>query len=86
MMNVDCDMYANNPKVILHALCLLLEPKNQREVAFVQCPQVFYDALKDDPFGNQLTTMFEVHHISIYIVLILTENGFSFQTFDYIYV
>ena len=53
ILNVDCDMYVNNPKVALHALCVLLDPKGEKEVAFAQCPQRFYDAVKDDPFGNQ---------------------------------
>ncbi|XP_024033057.1 cellulose synthase-like protein H1 isoform X2 [Morus notabilis] len=59
MLNVDCDMFVNNPKTVLHAMCLLLGPKNEKEVAFCQCPQVFYDGLKDDPFGNQLVVLFE---------------------------
>ncbi|KAM0009567.1 putative cellulose synthase (UDP-forming) [Helianthus debilis subsp. tardiflorus] len=44
MLNVDCDMYANNPQVFLHAMCMF--------------PQAFYDGLKDDPFGNQLADFF----------------------------
>ncbi|VVA17580.1 PREDICTED: cellulose synthase [Prunus dulcis] len=54
MLNVDCDMHANNSKIVLHAMCLLLGFKHEKEGAFVQCPQMFYDTLKDDPFGNQL--------------------------------
>ncbi|KAG6750078.1 hypothetical protein POTOM_047156 [Populus tomentosa] len=54
MLNVDCDMFVNNPQMFLHAMCLLLGSKNERESGFVQCPQYFYDGLKDDPFGNQL--------------------------------
>lgn len=57
MLNVDCDMYANNPQIILHAMCLLLGSKNERETGFVQSPQVFYDGLKDDPFGNQMVVL-----------------------------
>ncbi|GAB2274914.1 hypothetical protein Dimus_009684 [Dionaea muscipula] len=53
MLNVDCDMYANNPQVVLHAMCLLLGSKNERDAGFVQCPQKYYDAFKDDPLGNQ---------------------------------
>ncbi|XP_057457596.1 cellulose synthase-like protein H1 isoform X2 [Lotus japonicus] len=54
IMNIDCDMYVNNPKITLHAMCILLDPKGEKEVAFAQCPQQFYDGLKDDPFGNQM--------------------------------
>ncbi|CAJ2663387.1 unnamed protein product [Trifolium pratense] len=58
ILNLDCDMHVNNPKIALHALCVLLDSKGEKEVAFAQCPQQFYDGLKDDPFGNQLTTLF----------------------------
>ncbi|KAK7324813.1 hypothetical protein VNO77_28670 [Canavalia gladiata] len=57
ILNVDCDMYVNNPKIALHALCILLDPKGEQEVAFVQCPQRFYDAVKDDAYGNQLVAL-----------------------------
>ncbi|XP_057506116.1 cellulose synthase-like protein H2 isoform X3 [Actinidia eriantha] len=60
MMNVDCDMYINNPKIFLHAMCLLLGAKNKdTDFAYVQSPQCFYDGLKDDPFGNQFVVLFE---------------------------
>ncbi|KAF7141442.1 hypothetical protein RHSIM_Rhsim06G0164900 [Rhododendron simsii] len=59
MLNVDCDMYVNNPQIVLHALCLLLGMKSDKDCAFVQFPQHFYDGLKDDPFGNQLAVLFE---------------------------
>lgn len=54
MLNVDCDMYANDPQVFLHAMCIVFGCKNDQESGFVQFPQAFYDGLKDDPFGNQL--------------------------------
>ncbi|TKY66990.1 Cellulose synthase protein H1 [Spatholobus suberectus] len=54
MLNVDCDMIVNNPKIVLHALCILLDSKGEKEVAFAQFPQQFYATLKDDPFGNQM--------------------------------
>ncbi|GMN31855.1 hypothetical protein TIFTF001_041647 [Ficus carica] len=53
MLNVDCDMFANNPKIVLHAMCYFLGLKPQ-DCAFVQFPQDFYNQLKDDPFGTQL--------------------------------
>ncbi|RDX60120.1 Cellulose synthase-like protein H1, partial [Mucuna pruriens] len=58
ILNVDCDMYVNNPKIIQHALCILLDSKGEKEVAFAQCIQQFYDGFKDDPFGNQLVALF----------------------------
>ncbi|PON69168.1 Cellulose synthase [Trema orientale] len=59
MLNVDCDMFVNDPKVVLRAMCILLGPKREKEFAFAQFPQVFYDRLKDDPFGNQMIVLFE---------------------------
>ncbi|KAK9284121.1 hypothetical protein L1049_023288 [Liquidambar formosana] len=53
MLNVDCDMFANNPQIVFHSMCLFLGIENERDCAFVQSPQIFYDGLKDDPFGNQ---------------------------------
>ncbi|KAJ7981274.1 Cellulose synthase [Quillaja saponaria] len=58
MLNLDCDMFVNDPKIVLHGMCILLDPDAQKEVAFAQCPQYFYDGLKDDPFGNQLVVVF----------------------------
>ncbi|XP_008781464.2 cellulose synthase-like protein H1 [Phoenix dactylifera] len=60
MLNVDCDMFANNPEVILHGMCLLLGFDNEVSSGFVQAPQQFYGALKDDPFGNQLVVLQEL--------------------------
>ena len=62
MLNVDCDMFVNNPKTILHAMCLLLGVTNDKDSGYVQSPQHFYDGIKDDPFGNQLVVLHEVSH------------------------
>ncbi|WJX43907.1 hypothetical protein P8452_30951 [Trifolium repens] len=59
ILNVDCDMFVNNPKTVLHAMSILLDSKGEKEVAFAQCPQQFYATLKDDPFGNQMTILFK---------------------------
>ncbi|KAG6717673.1 hypothetical protein I3842_04G112300 [Carya illinoinensis] len=59
MLNVDCDMFVNNPKVVLHAMCVLLDSKSESEIAYVQFPQRFYDGLKDDPYGNQVVVVYE---------------------------
>ncbi|KHN44862.1 cellulose synthase-like protein H1 isoform X2 [Glycine soja] len=59
MLNVDCDMVVNNPKFVLHAMCILMDSKSGKEVAFVQCFQQFYDGIKDDPFGNQWVAAYE---------------------------
>ncbi|XP_038902592.1 cellulose synthase-like protein H1 isoform X2 [Benincasa hispida] len=59
MLNVDCDMFVNNPNILLHAMCLLQDPIIDKEYAFVQFPQSFYNGLKDDPYGNQFHVLLE---------------------------
>ncbi|KAI3675199.1 hypothetical protein L1987_84785 [Smallanthus sonchifolius] len=60
MLNVYCDMYANNPQVFLHAMCMVFGFKKEENCAFFQFPQAFYDGLKDDPFGNQLANLYYI--------------------------
>ncbi|KAK1568232.1 hypothetical protein Q3G72_021977 [Acer saccharum] len=43
MLNVDCDMFANNPQIVHQAMCLLLGSK-EKDCAFVQCPQLFHNS------------------------------------------
>nr|GLL23015.1 cellulose synthase-like protein H1 [Ipomoea trifida] len=59
MFNVDCDCYANDPKVVLHAMCFFLGVDDEKEVGFVQFPQSFSGGLKDDPYGNQMKIIME---------------------------
>ena len=59
MLNVDCDMFVNNPKIFVMAMCAFIGLKPQH-CAFVQFPQDFYNKLKHDPFGNQMTASTEV--------------------------
>ena len=62
ILNVDCDMFVNNPKILLHGMCLLRDAIIDQEYAFVQFPQNFYDGLKDDPYGNQFHVLMEVDY------------------------
>ena len=73
ILNVDCDMFVNNPKIVLLAMCIFLDAKGQKEVAFIQCPQLFYGGLKDDPFGNQLVALSKVYYIFRYVLSIKNE-------------
>ncbi|KAM1429458.1 hypothetical protein ACFX2I_045655 [Malus domestica] len=59
MLNVDCDMFVNNPNIMLHAMCTLLGSENETKNAYAQFPQIFYDGLKDDPFGNQMVVLWK---------------------------
>ncbi|XP_038902679.1 cellulose synthase-like protein H1 [Benincasa hispida] len=60
ILNLDCDMFVNSPDVILQAMCLLLDPMIDKEYAFVQFPQCFYNGLKDDPYGNQWIVIMQI--------------------------
>lgn len=78
MLNVDCDMFANNPQIVLHAMSLLLGSRKEKDCGFVQCPQKFYDGPKDDPFGNQLVVLHEVcqnFHLYLHIKKKLCYRG-----------
>ena len=69
-------------------MCLLLGSKSEIESAYVQFPQMFYDGLKDDPYGNQLVILFEVRQIdlnlNLQISLLFVPPLFLF-IFIYIY-
>ncbi|XP_023533242.1 cellulose synthase-like protein H1 [Cucurbita pepo subsp. pepo] len=60
IINLDCDMFVNNPDVLLQAMCLFKDPIIQGEYAFIQFPQCFYNGLQDDPFANQWIIMMQV--------------------------
>ncbi|KAM3697165.1 hypothetical protein ACJW31_06G091300 [Castanea mollissima] len=59
MSNVDCDMFANNSQIVLHAVCMMIGFEHESGSAFVQYPQIFYDVPKDDPFGSQMLASLE---------------------------
>ncbi|CAE6025437.1 unnamed protein product [Arabidopsis arenosa] len=49
MLNVDCDMYANEADVVRQAMCIFLQKSiNSNQCAFVQYPQDFYDSNADE--------------------------------------
>ncbi|XP_040379587.1 cellulose synthase-like protein H1 isoform X2 [Oryza brachyantha] len=58
-LNVDCDMFANNPQVVLHAMCVLLGFDDEIYSGFVQAPRKLYGTLKDDPFGTQQEVIYK---------------------------
>lgn len=61
ILNVDCDMFMNNPQVVLHAMCVFFNSEDDFEdIGYVQTPPCFYDGIKDDPYGNQLVIVYEV--------------------------
>ncbi|GLJ23962.1 hypothetical protein SUGI_0455540 [Cryptomeria japonica] len=60
ILNLDCDTHVCNPKVIQHAMCFYLDCPSERDCGSIQFPQLFYGTLEDDPFGNQLKSVFNI--------------------------
>ena len=46
MLNVDCDMFVNDPQVVHQAMCLFLGSK-EKDCAFVQFPQLYHNSSAD---------------------------------------
>ncbi|CAB78571.1 cellulose synthase like protein [Arabidopsis thaliana] len=61
-LNVDCDMYANEPDVVRQAMCVFLQnSKNSNHCAFVQFPQKFYDS-----YTNELAVLQSVSFLLLF--------------------
>lgn len=52
ILNVDCDMYANDPDAIREALCFFLDQEHGQRTSYVQHPQNYYNTVKDDVYAN----------------------------------
>ncbi|KDP39303.1 hypothetical protein JCGZ_01060 [Jatropha curcas] len=52
ILNLDCDMYANDSDVVLDALCFFMDEEKGHEIAFVQYPQCFSNITKNDLYAN----------------------------------
>ncbi|XP_022140588.1 cellulose synthase-like protein H1 isoform X1 [Momordica charantia] len=59
ILNVDCDVFVNDSSAILQAICALIDPRSDEEVAFVQFPQRFYGGSKHDLYGNHFLVFME---------------------------
>ncbi|KAJ0253290.1 Cellulose synthase-like protein E1 [Hirschfeldia incana] len=60
VLNLDCDMYANNSKSALEALCVLLDEKEGKEIAFVQFPQFYDNLTRNDLYGSMMRVIADV--------------------------
>ncbi|XP_044466006.1 cellulose synthase-like protein B4 isoform X2 [Mangifera indica] len=47
MLNLDCDMFVNNTEIFRQAMCLMLGSNSEKDCAYIQCPQLFYDRPQD---------------------------------------
>ncbi|CAI0437555.1 unnamed protein product [Linum tenue] len=52
ILNLDCDMFSNDPDAIRDALCFFLDEQSGHRIAFVQHPQQYFNVTKNDLYGN----------------------------------
>ncbi|KAF6146054.1 hypothetical protein GIB67_033413 [Kingdonia uniflora] len=65
ILTQDCDMYSNDPKTTLRALCYFLDPTLSPEFGYVQFPQRFHGINKNDIYGSELKRLFEINSIGM---------------------
>ncbi|KAF5190021.1 Cellulose synthase-like protein g3 [Thalictrum thalictroides] len=62
VLTQDCDMYSNDPKTPLNALCYILDPtKASSDLAYVQFPQRYYGINKNDIYGSEIKRLFKIN-------------------------
>lgn len=61
ILNLDCDMYPNNPDTIQEILCFFMDEARGHEIAYVQFPQHFSNITKNDHYGNANGVTSEVY-------------------------
>ncbi|KAB1201130.1 Cellulose synthase-like protein G3 [Morella rubra] len=65
ILNIDCDMYSNDPQTPLRALCYLLDPKLKSQLAYVQFPQMFPGINKDDTYSCAYKRPFQINPMGL---------------------
>ncbi|GFQ03077.1 cellulose synthase-like protein e1 [Phtheirospermum japonicum] len=60
ILNLDCDMYSNDPDAINDALCFFLDEKRGRQISYVQYPQRFSNVTKNDVYANAARATFQI--------------------------
>lgn len=60
VLNVDCDMYSNNSKALLDAICFFLDPEKGNKIGYVQFPQSFNRVTTNDLYSNGVKRIYEV--------------------------
>uniref|UniRef100_A0A2N9HIR4 Glycosyltransferase 2-like domain-containing protein n=1 Tax=Fagus sylvatica TaxID=28930 RepID=A0A2N9HIR4_FAGSY len=65
ILNLDCDMYANDVDTIQEALCFFMDEKRGHDISFVQFPQNFDNITKNDIYACSLTVINNVEHAGL---------------------
>ncbi|KAL6543080.1 hypothetical protein OROHE_010600 [Orobanche hederae] len=60
ILNLDCDMYSNDPDAINDALCFFLDEKKGKQISYVQYPQRFSNITKNDVYANTACATFQI--------------------------
>nr|XP_023881406.1 cellulose synthase-like protein E6 [Quercus suber]POF22860.1 cellulose synthase-like protein e6 [Quercus suber] len=57
ILNLDCDMYANDADTIQEVLCFFLDEKRGHEISFMQFPQNYDNITKNDLYACTLSVI-----------------------------
>ncbi|KAL2475994.1 Cellulose synthase-like protein E1 [Abeliophyllum distichum] len=60
ILNLDCDMYANDPDTIRDALCFFMDEKKGHQISYVQYPQRFSNITKNDIYSNGFCVILKI--------------------------
>ena len=63
ILTVDCDMYSNDPKTPLEAICYFLDSSIEPNIAYLQYPQSFHGINQDDIYGVVFRFIFKFNMI-----------------------
>ncbi|KAK9269765.1 hypothetical protein L1049_001543 [Liquidambar formosana] len=84
ILNVDCDMYSNNPDAIQEALCFFMDEERGHEISYVQFPQNFCNITENDVYSNA-TVVFNkviVHKHDLRLCFFVFKNTKLFMGTD----
>lgn len=60
VLNLDCNHYVNNSKVVREAMCFFMDIQLGNGIGFVQFPLRFDSLDRNDRYANKNTVLFDV--------------------------
>ena len=63
ILNLDCDMYANDVDTIREILCFFMDKKRGHEISFVQFPQQYNNITKNDIYASSYSVTNNVSNL-----------------------
>ncbi|XP_058188721.1 cellulose synthase A catalytic subunit 2 [UDP-forming]-like isoform X2 [Rhododendron vialii] len=61
LLNLDCDNYINNSKVLREAMCFMMDPASGKKICYVQFPHRFDGIDRHDRYANRNTVFFDIN-------------------------